>query len=237
METTVVNHCFKVDDFVSCQNAALGCRLNTLVDRLNVFFGNTAAHGFVFKDVAAARFQRFETETTMAVLTFTAALSDVFTLAFNRFSDCLAVADLRFTYVGFNLKLAQKSVDDNFQVKLAHAGDNRLPRFGVGISFKSRVFFRKFCQCKRHFFLTLFGLGLDCDLDDGFGENHVFQHDGRVLVAQSIARSGILQTYDGDDFACVSFLNFLSLGGMHLQNFADSFPFVFDGVVNVSTRL
>ena len=58
-----------------------------------------------------------------------------------------------------------------------------------------------------------------------------------IQIAQSIAGSSIFKTYESDDFAGVSFRNFLPLVGVHLKNTRNPFFFVFSAVENVATRL
>ena len=173
----------------------------------------------------------------MTVLTFTTALTDVFALALYGFAYGFAITYLRLADVGLHPKLTQQSVNDNFKMKFAHTGNNCLSCFDIGISLKGWVFLRKFCQGYTHFFLTLFGFWLYCYLNNRIGEYHILQHDRTLFFTQSITRRGIFKSYQRNNFTRVGFLNFLSLRRVHLQNLTDSFPLVFDGVIDVSTHL
>lgn len=53
--------------------------------------------------------------------------------------------------------------------------------------------FSKLRERDTHLFLPGLGLWLDRHADNGLGENHVFEHDGVLLVTERIARGGILQ--------------------------------------------
>ena len=100
-------------------------------------------------------------QLAVTVLTFTAGLTLVHTLAVNRLTNGLAVRNLRRAYVRLNLKLAQKSVNDNIKVQLAHARNNGLTGLLVGVGLKGGVLFGKLNQRQSHFFLTRLCFRLD----------------------------------------------------------------------------
>ena len=228
---------FEVHNFVSCQRTALGGFLDTVVDGLDVFLGDAAADGCVDEFVALACFLRLEANFTVTVLTFTAGLTHVLTFGFHTLADGFAVGYLRLTDVGFHLELTQQSVDDDFEVQLAHTGNNGLPGFLVGVSLECGVFLGEFDEREGHLFLSCLGLGLDCYLNNGFGENHAFQLDGVVFHTQSVTRGSILQTDQCNDFACVGFGDFLTLSGVHLQYLGYAFALALGAVVHVATCL
>ena len=108
----------------------------------------------------------------MTVLTATTGLSLVLRLVVNLLADGLLVCNLRVTYIRLNLELAQKSVDDDLQVKFAHAGDDGLSGLFIRIGTEGRVFLSELRQCDAHLFLTCLRLRLDSDANDRFGEFH-----------------------------------------------------------------
>jgi hypothetical protein len=75
-----------------------------------------------------SRFLRFKLEYRMTILAAAAGLAYVLALCRNLLSDRFAIRDLRLSNVRIYLELAQKAVNDDFQMKLSHTGDNDLPR-------------------------------------------------------------------------------------------------------------
>jgi hypothetical protein len=57
--------------------------------------------------------------------------------------DALAVGHLRRADVGFDAELALHAIDDDFEVQLAHAGDDGLARLFVGAHAERRIFLRQ----------------------------------------------------------------------------------------------
>src|SRR5690606_30909875 len=106
--------------------------LDTLVHSGDVLARHHTALDGVDEFVTTARLERLELEHDVTVLTTTAGLLDE--LAFDFFAglaDGLAVSHLGLADVGFDAELTTHSVDQNFQVKLAHAGNDGLAGFFV----------------------------------------------------------------------------------------------------------
>ena len=91
--------------------------------------------------------------------------------------DRLAVRDLRLADVGLDAELALHAVDDDLEVQLAHAGDDRLARFLVGVHAERRVFLRQALQRHAHLFLVGLGLRLDRDARSPAPGTHLFEDD------------------------------------------------------------
>src|SRR5207237_1109168 len=70
----------------------------------------------------------------------TALLADESADAVGLALDRLAIGDLRLADVRVDGKLAQHAVDDDLEVQLAHAGDDRLGGLLVGVDLERRVF-------------------------------------------------------------------------------------------------
>ena len=75
--------------------------------------------------------------------------------------DGFAVRDLRFAGVRVHFEFAEHPVANDFQVQLAHAGDDGLAGVFVRVDAESRVFFGEALQRGRHFFLVQFRLRLN----------------------------------------------------------------------------
>ena len=71
----------------------------------------------------------------------------------------------------------------------------------VGGHAERRVFLGEFLKGKAHLVLLGLGLRLDGDVDNRVGELHGLKNDRRILVAQRVARGGVLQANDGNDVA------------------------------------
>ena len=85
----------------------------------------------------------------------TAGLTDIASLALRALADALLVRDLRFADSRLDAEFAQQAVNDDFQMQLAHAGDDRLTGRFVGIGLERRIFLRQTNQRKAHLVLHL----------------------------------------------------------------------------------
>ena len=169
----------------------------------------------------------------MTVLAFTARLTDILAFGLHSLAEGLAVRDLRFADVCFHFEFAQQAVDDDLQVQLAHAGDDGLPRFVIGIGLEGRILFRQLDESHGHLFLTCLSLGLDGDLDDGFGELHLFEDDGMLFVAQRVARGRLFQADDGADIARIDHRDLFAVVRVHLQQAAYALLLLLGAVIDV----
>ena len=97
----------------------------------------------------------------MAILTATAGLFDQLANTVRARGNGLAIRDLRFARVCVDFELAEHTIANDFQMQLAHAGDDRLARVFVRVNAECRIFFGKTLQCDAHLFLIQFCLWLD----------------------------------------------------------------------------
>ena len=174
----------------------------------------------------------------VAVLAAAARLLDE--LAFNfvaGLADGFTVGHLRLADVGFNAELALHAVDQNFQVQFAHAGNDGLAGFFVAAHAERRIFLSQTRQRQTHLFLVSLRLGFHGLRNHGLRENHAFEQDVGVDVAQRFAGGHVFQTHHGGDVACQHFLDFFAVVRVHLQNAADTFLLALDGVVDRIARL
>ena len=88
-----------------------------------------------------------------------------------------------------------------------------------------------------HLFLTGLGLGLDGDLDNRIREDHAFEDDGSLFIAERIARRGFAQADNGGDVAGVNGVRFLTVVGVHAQDAAHALAFALGGVIDDAARL
>ena len=66
----------------------------------------------------------------------------------------LAVSNLRSTDVSLDLELTEQTVNDDLQMELAHAGDDGLTGFFIGLGTEGRVFFSELCKSNAHLLLS-----------------------------------------------------------------------------------
>ena len=77
-------------------------------------------------------------------------------------------------------------------MQLAHARDDGLTGLVIRGNTERRVFFSELLECDGHLVLLSLGLRLDRDVDDRISEFHGLEDDRCVLVAQRVARGGVL---------------------------------------------
>ena len=96
-------------------------------------FGTDAADDLVHELEALARLGRLDRRIfTWPYWPRPPVCADVLAFGFRRLADRFAVGHLRLADIGVHAELALHAVDDDLQVQLAHAGDNRLPGFRIG---------------------------------------------------------------------------------------------------------
>src|SRR5207302_3704883 len=117
-----------------------------------------------------------------------------------------------------------------FHMHLAHAADDRLVRFRVGVHPERGIFLGQLRQRDPQLVLVGLGLRLDRDRDDGIREAHRLENDWMRLVAQRVAGARVLEADGGGSVAGTHVLDLFAVVGMHLQQPADTLPTVFGAV-------
>src|SRR5215469_7605830 len=188
---------------------------------------------FVHVFVVGAR-QRMDFELAMAVLAAAAGLADILPFGFRFLANRFAIRDLRTAHVGFHVEFALHAVNDDFEMQLAHAGNERLPGLRVGVHAEGGIFLRKARERLAHFVLIRLGLGFDGDGNNRSGKIDGFEDDLLLFVAKRVAGGDVFQTDAGADVAGVYDVNFFALVGVHLEKAADAFARLFGRVVNIA---
>src|SRR6478609_3244099 len=145
-------------------------------------------------------------------------------------ADGLAVGHLRLADGRLDAELALHPVDEDLQVELAHAGDDRLAGLLVGLDREGRVLVGEALDRRAELLLVALRLGLDRDLDHRGRERHRLEHDLVLRVAERVAGLGVLQAHDGDDLAGADRRDLLTLVGVHLVDLADPLLLAVDRV-------
>ena len=169
----------------------------------------------------------------MAILPAAAGLTDIFSFRLRLFSNCFFVSDLRLPDISFNFKLALHTVNDNFEMQLAHARDNRLERLRIRTDAKCRIFFRKPPECQTHFLLVCFRFWFDFQINDRLREHNPLKQNRVLWICKRIASSRPLEPDDCRDFSRIYFFHFFAVIRMHPKNTADAFFFVFRHIINI----
>ncbi len=124
-------------------------------------------------DVAGAGLLRNHVDDDVAVLAAATGLaSELHVDLVDALAGGLAVRDLRLADVGLDLELAQQAVDDDLEVQLAHAGDDRLTGLRVRADAEGRVLLGELGERVAELVLLGLGLRLDRDVDDRIREDH-----------------------------------------------------------------
>src|SRR5690606_25628923 len=159
-------------------------------------------------------------------------LLDVFAFDFDGLADRLAVGHLRLADVGFHTELATHAVDENVEVQLAHARDDGLTAFLVGVDAERGIFLGQLAQRDAHLLLVDLGFRLHGHGDHRLGEVHLLQGDLVVEVAQRLTSGHVFQTHHGGNVTGQYFLDFFAGVGVHLYHAADTFLAVLQRVVH-----
>src|SRR3546814_7707961 len=86
-----------------------------------------------------------------------------------------------------DLELALHAINENVEVKLAHALDDRLARFMVGRDAEAGIFGGQAVERDAHAFLVGLGLGFDRQFDDRFrSEEHTSELQSLMRISYAV---------------------------------------------------
>src|ERR1700674_1491952 len=117
---------------IAAHDAGLAGLFDALLDRRNEFARHGTADDAVLELDTLAGPVGFDPQPHVTVLAAAAGLLDVLAFGLDRAANGLAIGHLRLADIGLDLELALHAIDDDLEVQLAHAGDQRLPRLLVG---------------------------------------------------------------------------------------------------------
>ena len=136
--------------------------------------------------------------------------------------DGLAVGDLRLADVGLDVELAAHAVDQDVQVELAHAGDDRLAGLLVGADLEGRVLLGEALDRGAQLLLVALGLGLDRDLDHRGRERHRLEDRPGCCRSHSVSPVVVsLRPMTATIWPAPTRRDLLTLVGVHLVDLAD----------------
>ena len=128
-----------VDDRIAGEDTRLRRFLHALFHGGDVLARDRRTLQLVLEDKARARLRGLDLEPHVTVLAATARLTHEPPLRLGLLTDGFAVGDLRLADIGVDLELAQQAVDDDLEVELAHAVDQRLVGLRIDIDLEGRV--------------------------------------------------------------------------------------------------
>jgi hypothetical protein len=127
----------------------------------------------------------------VTVLAVTTRLADEPALGFGLLRDGFAISDFGFSDVGLDLEFTLQTVDDDFEMELAHTGDDRLTRLFVRKGAERGILLSELLKTQPELVEVGLGLRLDGDRDDGLGKRHALEDDRIFLLAESVARARV----------------------------------------------
>src|SRR5690606_23138976 len=202
-----------------------------LLDGRDELLWDDPADDLVLEDETRAALAGLEVDHHVAVLAVATGLADEARLdLLDALLDRLAVGDLGGAHVALDLELPLETVDDDLEVQLAHAGDDRLPGVLVRVGAERRILVGQLLQADPELVEVGLGAGLDGDRDDRIRERHALEHDRRLLVTQGVARAGVPQAHRSVDVPGDALLELLALVGVHAQDATDALPLAARGV-------
>ena len=166
--------------------------------------------------------QRFEFDPNVAVLTLTTGLPDELALHFDGFRDRFFVGHLRLADVGFDFEFALEAIQDDLEMKLAHAADDRLLGLFVGPHTERRIFLRQARERDAEFVLIALRLRLDGLEDDGLREHDILEQDRVFFVAERVAGARVGHADGRRDVARADRVDIFAMVSVHPQNAADA---------------
>src|SRR5436190_3377538 len=212
----------QVHDRVAGEDAGLHGLLDAQVDGRDVLLRDLAADDLVHELVALARLERHGVDDRVAVLAAAAGLADEPALdLLHGLADRLAIGDLRATDVRVDVELALEAVDDDLEVQLAHAGDQRLAGLLVAADAERRILLGEPLQPGAQLVLVGLGLRLDGDRDHGIRERHRLEPDRRRVGGEGVAGGRVLEADAGCDLARADRVALLAMVRVHLQDAPD----------------
>ena len=136
-------------------------------------------------------------------------------LAVGGLGQRLAVDDLRAADVGVDAVLAPQPVDDDVQVQLAHAADDRLSGLRVFVGVERRILVGQLLEPEVELLSLGLRLGLDGARDHRFVDVDALEDDRRLGRRQRVAGPRVLEPGRDDDAARAGALDRLAPVRVH----------------------
>ena len=232
MEAAVDQRRAEIHRGVVGEHAVFFLNLEALFDRGYELPRHRAAHGFVHEFESGAARQRLENDPHFGELPGTAGLLLMDVLFGQFLGESLAVRNLRLSHGAFDAEFGAHAVQSHLQVQFAHAAQDRLPRFAVGLQMQRRIGADHLAERAPEFFLFGFDLCLHRYADDGVGKTHTLENNRVGGIAQRVTGLGIRQGHQRNDVSGTGFFHRIGFLGEHFDHAADFFALAARGIQN-----
>ena len=146
MIRTINNSDFYVYHWISSHYTGEHGFFYTLFNWSNVFPRYNTAHNLVSEFESCTRLIGFDFQKYVPILSTSTTLAYELSFGFNCLGNGFTVGNLRFSDISFDLKLSKEPIDNNFEVKLSHTGNNGLTCFFISEDFKGWILFSQALQ-------------------------------------------------------------------------------------------
>src|SRR6185312_1242235 len=203
----VVEDHAEIDDRIACEEPALSSLDNAFFYGRNEVLGNGAAENVIHELKALAALHGFHLDFAVAVLAVAAALLLVATLDVSLAANGFAVRDLGRFEVDLSVVTLLELGDDDFNMLLAGAGDEKFLGLLVAEEAEHGVFFHQLVDAVGELVFIVATLGLDGEGDGRFRECDPGILNGIGFIAQCVTRESVFQLGHSSDIARMQFRN------------------------------
>mmetsp|Transcript_28719 Transcript_28719/g.71654 ORF Transcript_28719/g.71654 Transcript_28719/m.71654 type:complete len:324 (+) Transcript_28719:552-1523(+) len=135
-----------VDQGVAGDDAVLHLLGDAALDGRDVLLGHHTPHNGVLELIARTRLKRLDLDPDITIHTAATGLLDIPALSLRLFGECFPIGDLWGARDTLDLELTLEPVDDDLEMQLAHAADDRLARLLVRGDPERGVFSRELAE-------------------------------------------------------------------------------------------
>ena len=200
----VIQLYFEIDHGIARQVPGRGGLDNAFLDRRYVGLRNRAAKDFVDELEPTPVSERFHADTAITKLPVPAGLLLVAALHLGAPADRLAIRNLRRLELDLHVVAFLKPADDNLQMLLPVAGQQKFLGLRVAVEIERRVLFENFVNAAAETVFVVSRLGLN-GVGDRRQRNLGFGEFDRVgLVPEAVAGQSVLEFRDRSQVARVN---------------------------------
>ena len=140
MISTIIDSNFNISSRITGNNTFLKSLFDTFFNGGNKVGWNGSAFDSVDEFITFTSFFWFNMNFTVTILTVTARLMNVFTFTIGWSRNSFTIGNLRSTGFNVYIEFSFLTIDNDFQIKFTHTGDNCLTSFLIVSDSKSRIF-------------------------------------------------------------------------------------------------
>src|SRR6185312_16130507 len=181
----------EIDDRIACEEPALSSLDNAFFYGRDEVLGNGAAENIIHELKAFSALHGFHLDFAVAVLAVAAALLLVATLDVSLATNGFTVGDFGSREVDFSVVALLELGDDDFNMLLAGAGDEKFLGLLVAEEAEHGIFFHELVDTVRKLVFVVTALGFDSEGDGRFGECDPRILNGIGFIAQCVTRESV----------------------------------------------